>query len=219
MRENGDLVKRERHREESYYGANLHSRQPRSSERRRRMVDMDHVRGAEYAAKMEKLVGKRSAKAVRDEAVKILERRNGLPCEDLSAIRLSDGSTISRVRDSKSPHKAVWSDSMKMKVGKERRRSVVTVHNHPDSMPPSSSDFISLLHPSVRYGIIACHDGSIIKIEVKDYATFQRSISDGRITELDGLFGDYGDAFSIDAVANEINLALMRRFGVGYEIV
>jgi hypothetical protein len=38
----------------------------------------------------------------------------------------------------------------------------VLMHNHPGSSGPSAADFATLAKSGAEYGLIACHDGSII---------------------------------------------------------
>ena len=47
-------------------------------------------------------------------------------------------------------------------------RSVVIMHNHPGSSLPSAVDVASIATNNAAFGVIACHDGSIIKFAPSD---------------------------------------------------
>ena len=45
-------------------------------------------------------------------------------------------------------------------------RQIISVHNHPHNMLPSSADLVSA--GIYKYGVIACHNGTVIKYSVLD---------------------------------------------------
>lgn len=67
-----------------------------------------------------------------------------------------------------------------------KRGDLIMVHSHPESIPPSLADFRLCLVRSVRYGIIAGHDGSVYRYRITDRSRFHQAIKDRTANELDG---------------------------------
>lgn len=46
-------------------------------------------------------------------------------------------------------------------VRKAKPRTLVGIHNHPNSLPPSGSDFSTAKNREYYVGVVACHNGDV----------------------------------------------------------
>lgn len=98
-----------------------------------------------------------------------LLRRNGTPNEDMIFIN-PETCECKTQRKSTTPNRVIPTDAMK-KMVLENLRKIIGIHNHPHSMLPSAADLKNAKR--YKYGVILCHNGSIIKYSVKDDAAIE----------------------------------------------
>lgn len=93
---------------------------------------------------------------------RMLSHRGGTNGEDLYAINLDDGSSVSSVVNSRVRSQVEPTKKFNRKVAKviDEGGRIALIHNHPGSSVPSASDLNGLLRSNAEFGVIACHDGS-----------------------------------------------------------
>ena len=120
-----------------------------------------------YRKNVEKVFGKDMAPLVHDDMSRVLGHRSGTPCEDIYAYDPDAGVRI----DSETSQRSTFSASIGKKLSnsieeaRDARHRVAIVHNHPNSGAPSAADISSLRKNGESFGVIACHDGSILRFE------------------------------------------------------
>lgn len=85
--------------------------------------------------------------------------RAGTEFEDMYWIDLNSITVIAKETNSNIPKRIEYSDATKRSI--HNYDHLLTVHNHPDSFPPSINDLNSNYDHSYVVGIIVCHDGRI----------------------------------------------------------
>ena len=95
----------------------------------------------------------------------MLEHRSGTKYEDLSFIDSTTGKTMSRA-DYNVESEVMPSARMRKMVTNAAPHTIIAVHNHPGSSVPSFSDLQSAYKHKYKYGLIACHNGTLMKYEV-----------------------------------------------------
>lgn len=138
-------------------------------ERRRKNGGCEHGKGRResYRKNVEKVFGKDMAPLVHDDMRRMLGHRSGTLYEDIYAYDLD---THTRIGSETSRH-STFSASIGKKLSnsiEEARGAghhVVIVHNHPNSGAPSAADINGLRKNGASFGVIACHDGSILRFE------------------------------------------------------
>lgn len=131
------------------------------------VVDMEKVGGKSYRKNVEKVFGKDMAPLVHDDMRRMLGHRSGTLYEDIYAYDLDTGVRIG----SETSQRSTFSASIGKKLAGAMREStgaghrVAIVHNHPNSGAPSAADINSLRKNGASFGVIACHDGSILRFE------------------------------------------------------
>ena len=97
-----------------------------------------------------------------------------------------------------------------MKRAREEGHRVVIAHNHPGSSAPSAADIKSLRNNGAAFGVIACHDGSILKFEqVKEPIGGYNSITKNRIERLMRAYGKDQEGL-LKAYENELGVSVER---------
>lgn len=108
-------------------------------------------------------VGEEAAGGVNSAIKKILRHRGGTNGEDLYAIDLSTGRTVTSCVTSKAASMVSPGRPFRKKLedAVEGGARVALLHNHPASSMPSASDLESLVENGCELGVIACHNGDI----------------------------------------------------------
>ena len=57
---------------------------------------------------------------------------------------------------------------MKKMLRDADKNTIIAIHNHPGSSPPSYSDIMACKDRKYKYGLVVCHDGMIYKYSVDD---------------------------------------------------
>lgn len=89
----------------------------------------------------------------------MLNHRSGTLYEDMYWIDLNNLKIVAKETDALIEKEIVYSDATKKVV--ENSNSLITIHSHPNSFPPSISDINSNFTNGYLIGIVVCHDGRI----------------------------------------------------------
>lgn len=92
-------------------------------------------------------------------AKKILKHRTGTLYEDMYWIDLETLEIIAQETDKNIEEGIEYSNSTKNAI--KDKNNLLTIHSHPNSFPPSISDFRSNYSNNYSIGIIICHNGKI----------------------------------------------------------
>ena len=126
-------------------------------------VDMSKVASKGYRAKVAGAVGGDAADGVHASIKRILTHRGGTNGEDLYAIDLATGRTVTSCVNSSVGSAVVppakFGKKVAAAIGDGRR--IALLHNHPKSGFPSAADLRAVGDKGCSLGIIAAHDGSI----------------------------------------------------------
>ncbi len=171
-----------------------------------RAIVSDTVATEQYAEKMKRLgESEKITNIITNQARKTLWRRNGTGFEDLVYINPKTGKVLAQ-RNQNIVGGVGPTDEMK-KMILQNKRSIIALHNHPHSMLPSKADLINAKR--YDYGIIACHNGRIIKYAVSDNANI--NLADVMLNTIQDSL-DSGKDISI-------SLRLLEEIGVKMEVI
>lgn len=104
-------------------------------------------------------------RAVRDSIGKIYKHRSGSDNEDLYFINSSTGSIRTSTRGEE-PGICHPTKSMKKMLADTEEGTIIGIHNHPRNSAPSLPDIMVAAERKYKYGIVACHDGTLYKYSV-----------------------------------------------------
>ena len=95
----------------------------------------------------------------------MLEHRNGTHYEDLTYIDTATGKHLTRT-DYNVENEVLPSKRMMSMVRKSEPYTIIAIHNHAGNAVPSIVDIETAFTQKYKYGLIACHNGNVIKYEV-----------------------------------------------------
>ena len=95
----------------------------------------------------------------------MLVHRDGTKYEDLAYINSQTGEIMVR-NDYNVENEVVPSKRMMRMIARSPDNSIIAIHNHPGSTVPSITDINTAYKRKYKYGIIACHNGTVMKYAV-----------------------------------------------------
>ena len=132
------------------------------------IIHTDKINSSDYRRRIDKIPESTEVKrSVWKNAKDMLYHRSGTKYEDIAFIDSKTGRSIINKNFDKestaSPNKR-----MKAMLKELEPYTIIAVHNHPGSSPPSLSDILACKERKYKYGLVACHDGMIYKYSVDD---------------------------------------------------
>ena len=141
-----------------------HERKLLTSESASRYVDQSYINSEAYRMRFRGITdAPKVDDAVCHNSRKILKHRSGSSYEDLILIDADTGAVIHELNTSVVRGGVAYDEAVQAAIQKahERGRRIVAIHNHPDNMPPSLDDGVSLLTHGYDFGIVVTHDGTV----------------------------------------------------------
>ncbi len=138
------------------------------------VADLEKANSKVYRQVVENIVGEGMADDVWKDMRHTLKVKSGTPYECLYAYDITSGTRIAAITNSKDEMQVVMDTKTRDAVlsAAALGHDVVVMHNHPGSSLPSIADIANVARTGARFGVIACHDGSIIKFSPKDPGTY-----------------------------------------------
>lgn len=129
-------------------------------------VISDLIKTPEYRKRFELLdESVRVRRVACAESRAMLEHRSGTKYEDMTFIDSRTGKFIRR-SDYDAEREVMPNKKMREMVMSAEPHTIISVHNHPGNSLPSMADIKTAYLHQYKYGLIACHDGRLIKYEV-----------------------------------------------------
>ena len=139
-------------------------------------INKDIIGTKEYRDKFSELTSDANInEKLYNKAIDILDHRNGTDYEDMHLISIND----SLVKGSQTKveyfdlvpeekrHLHVWyNESLNSAIKNNPVKTLISIHNHPNSLPPSGGDFESQFEHGYKFGIIPCHNGDLYYYEI-----------------------------------------------------
>lgn len=164
----------------------------RRNAERMAVVDMGKVGGKSYRKNVEKVFGKDMAPLVHDDMKRMLGHRSGTLYEDIYAYDLDAGIRIGSETSQRSTFSASIGKKLSNSIegARDAGHRVVIMHNHPGSSMPSLEDIRSVRNSGASFGVIACHDGSIIKFSIANQPIGGYTLDKVTMDRFRGLYKD-----------------------------
>lgn len=139
-------------------------------------INKDIIGTKEYRDKFSELTSDANInEKLYNKAIDILDHRNGTDYEDMHLISIND----SLVKGSQTKveyfdlvpeekrHLHVWyNESLNSAIKNNPVKTLISIHNHPNSLPPSGGDFESQFEHGYKFGLIPCHNGDLYYYEI-----------------------------------------------------
>lgn len=132
------------------------------------VINTSEISSAGYRRKFTDITGENKiSRTLWESALDMLDHRSGTKYEDLAFVDSKTGDAkINKNYDKENT--ASPSDSMKKMLRDADKNTIIAIHNHPGSSPPSYSDIMACKDRKYKYGLVVCHDGMIYKYSVDD---------------------------------------------------
>ena len=126
------------------------------------LVNKAYLNGGEYRRKFDNATENPLVnKTLYNCAKEALIHRSGTWSEDMYWIDGDNGKLLFSVLDSVDEQAIVYTEKIRANI--KANSNIVTLQTHPNSMPPSASDFNSSYYNDYRECFVACHDGKVYR--------------------------------------------------------
>lgn len=169
------------------------------------IIHTDKINSSDYRRRIDKIPESTEVKrSVWKNAKDMLYHRSGTKYEDIAFIDSKTGRSIINKNFDKestvSPNKR-----MKAMLKELEPYTIIAVHNHPGSSPPSYSDIMACKDRKYKYGLVVCHDGTIYKYAVDDkkfntpiaFSALERLAEKGYTERTKKMLGDAGITWEV----------------------
>jgi len=124
------------------------------------VINRSYIESGEYRSKFDAISSNKELnRLVYQLAKEMLFHRSGTLLEDMCWIDIDTLKIVALERNQKQEGKIKYSKTTKKKISK--CNNLLTLHTHPNSMPPSIEDFNSALINRYQVCIVCCHDGKV----------------------------------------------------------
>lgn len=126
------------------------------------LVNKSYIESGEYKRKFDNASDNPELnKALYNAAKAALKHRSGTELEDMYWFDSDTGETVAKELDNNTPRLVNYSNKTKQVIKNAEKGTLIALHTHPSSMPPSVEDFNACFNHGYKCGFIACHNGKI----------------------------------------------------------
>lgn len=162
--EHYDVLRRDYSREKVYGGGigSADEREKSSRKNNPTSVNFEIVNSPEYREKFNGISDNpETDNLICEKARDMLMHRNNSYYEDMYLIDCDSKSVVGVQTHSTVPQRVTYNKSLISAIKTHKPHSLISMHNHPESKPPSGSDFSSCGSRKYQKGIICCHNGDV----------------------------------------------------------
>ena len=132
------------------------------------LINSTYINSGEYRNKFDKITDNKDvSRVLYSKAKEMLNHRSGTLIEDMYWIDGDTGKVVLSALDEKTEGMITYTDNITRTI--KERTNLITLHTHPNSMPPSIADFNSAYSHGYRTGLVICHDGTIYAYTSKEH--------------------------------------------------
>lgn len=145
-----------------------HEEEKSKSKKNDSRVNWDLVKSAEYRSKFDHITKSAKAnKTLHKKALDILKKRSGTEYETLHLIDAETGEVVATSAHTKEILNVDPNEEIHNAVKRAKPKTLIGIHNHPNSYPPSGSDFSVSESRDYLIGVVACHNGDLWTYKAK----------------------------------------------------
>lgn len=125
-------------------------------------VNFDLINSAEYKQKFYGITNDAEIdNIIYKKSKDVLAHRNNTFYEDMHLIDINSKQVVGSQTHSSVPQEVIYNKSLERAIKNHLPYSLISIHNHPESKPPSGADFVSCGARKYKKGIICCHNGDV----------------------------------------------------------
>lgn len=137
-----------------------HIEQQRYGRNKNTVINRSYIESGEYRSKFDRISDDAQLNRLLYQIAKeMLYHRSGSEYEDMYWIDIETKKVIAHEVNQENPVSIRYSRKTRQRI--KNKKSLLTIHSHPYSFPPSIQDFNSNYSNDYGMGIICCHDGKI----------------------------------------------------------
>lgn len=176
-------------------------------------IDEKYINSLEYKKQFDNLTDNPEAnKSIYECSKNMLKHRTGTMYEDMYFIDRDTGKIIASSTKMDLESKVGYNKEIRKALSSCNMNNVISIHNHPSSMPPSAGDFNAALKNGYHEGYILGHDGTIIRYE-SGKELIDRNAYEYRLAlERKNVYNEY------DAQVRVLD-EMKKRNGIKYEVI
>lgn len=126
------------------------------------------IESAEYRRKFDQITTlKKLSRLMCQQAKEILRHRSGTLLEDMVWIDLDTIEVVAEEKNGLTDGKIEYSGTTRKIVA--TYHNLLTMHSHPNSMPPSVDDLNSSFEKGYQLGVVLCHNGQIYVYQSEEF--------------------------------------------------
>lgn len=131
-------------------------------------VKWDTVHSEKFKAKFKNITDNpKTNQLLYNKSLDILEHRDNTEYEDMYLISKNKSKVVGVQRHSSKRLQIDYNDSLTKAV--KKYDDLISIHNHPNSSPPSGGDFASNALRGYKKGVVVCHNGDIWEYSAGKY--------------------------------------------------
>ena len=133
---------------------------------KRTVINHSYIDSGQYRSKFDKISDDKDLnRKVYQIAKTMLKHRTGTLLEDMYWIDIASLKIVASETDQKIASKIKYSKNTKKEI--KKHSNLLTIHTHPNSMPPSINDFNSAFKNGYHLCMVCCHNGKIFLYHAK----------------------------------------------------
>lgn len=143
----------------------IEAEEQRTGRNKETSINHTYIEGGEFRKKFDSISDdKELNKLIYTLAKQMLIHRSGTLYEDMYWIDYDECEVVAKEIDSRIERKIIYSDATKKVIEAYKKspdKTLITIHSHPSSFPPSIDDFMANYDNDYTLGLVVCHNGSI----------------------------------------------------------
>lgn len=173
-------------------------------------INRKYINSGAYRRKFDQISeSKELNKLLYNLATEMLEHRTGTLYEDMYWIDMDTCKVIASETNSLLEEKIIYSRATEDTI--QKYDNIITIHSHPNSLPPSVDDFNSNFHRNYKIGVIVGHNGNVFVYSSNE--KMNRTYCEMRIAKY---FNEYYNNYEAQCLAlNEF----VEKFDIDYKEV
>lgn len=134
----------------------------RSGRNKETVIDKNYISSGDYRRKFDSITtSKNINRLVYQKAKEMLLHRSGSEFEDMYWIDMDNESVLCSKLDETNIQEVRHTKAIEKKLNS--CNSILAIHTHPHSMPPSVDDFNSFFKSGYKTALVICHDGTVYR--------------------------------------------------------
>lgn len=147
-------------------------------------VDLGYINSKEYKEKFSKISNNETLNnEIYKRTKTILNHRNNTDKEDLCILNAKTGQLVALKSNNKKDLEVHYDKKLLELIKNSPRGTFISIHNHPNNLLPTGSDFVSCGSKGYAFGIVVGHDGSVYKYKHGDKA-FRKEFLDSKVEKI-----------------------------------